>query len=46
MDGKSKNRRRPAEGFLKFSTVPLTFKKYKQKCGTSEKMNGNAMFSQ
>jgi hypothetical protein len=44
MDGKSKNRRRPAEGFLKFSTVTLTFNKYKKKCGTSEKRDGNATF--
>jgi hypothetical protein len=44
MDRKSKNRRRPAEVFLKFSTVTSTFNKYKQKCSASEKRDGNAMF--
>jgi hypothetical protein len=28
----------------KLSTVPSTFNKYKQKCGASEKRDGNARF--
>jgi hypothetical protein len=46
MDGKSKNRRRSAEGFKNFQRfLRLLINIIRmQQCGASEKRDGNAMF--
>jgi hypothetical protein len=41
MVGKSKNWKRAAEHLKKFSQLPLSYKKRKQKCSPSEKKDGN-----